>query len=204
MSYKKTGCCCLPRLSNCECQPIYQKNCCQELAMFDCCCQLGIEYNCHHYHHHHHECDCQKGDSNACQLLGIGTQLQTANQININNQDAIKFDKILHHTHKNIHYNPQTGIFHLTHAGNYQINWNVAVEGSNQKPYISFAILANQKIVGESTLPLTVGQLSGSCLLTVSQPVDIALINNTDDIVQLAKFAPVANLTIAGILTEAP
>jgi len=162
-----------------------------------CCC---IEFRCCH-HHCQWNCKCpdDKHSKCSCETAGIQAQLEIANPINIDNGDAIKFDKILNHSNQSIHYDQQTGVFNLPVAGTYQINWDISVEGSHHKPYVRFAILAGNKIQGESTLPLTVGQLSGTCLLTITKPTNVSLINNTDDIVQLSRYAPVANITISKI-----
>ena len=201
MNYNRTRCgCCEP---NRRCTSNNQ-NClryrCNEPKIIKRCYCIKHRH-CHHHHHHHCQCNCKCPDNKhstcSCVVTGIGAQLEIASPININHRDAIKFDKILNHSNQNIRYDQQSGTFHLPVAGTYQINWDISVEGSHHKSYIRFAILAGNKIQGESTLPLTVGQLSGTCLLTIENPTDVSLINNTEDIVQLSRYTPVANITIS-------
>lgn len=198
MNHERTRYRCCEQISTCQCTCNNHKclKCRHSEPTITRCCYC-IEYKCYH------QCNCRcknnKHSTCSCKTAGIQAQLETANPININHQDTIKFDKILNHSDQNINYNQQTGIFHLPVTGTYQINWDISVEGSYQKPYIRFAILASNKIQGESTLPITVGQLSGTCLLTIKKPTDVSLINNTEDIVQLSRYTPVANITISKI-----
>jgi len=91
----------------------------------------------------------------------------------------------------------------LRERGNYLINWDVAVEGSYHRPFVRFSLLADNIVTDSSTLPVTVGQISGTSLLTVKNaPIELSLINDTDDIVQLSGFTPVANITITKISSD--
>ena len=142
-------------------------------------------------------CQCQRDDTVAGT---IQARLEKANPITIDHEQAILFDKIVTRTSKDISYDPKTGRFCLRAAGTYLIHWDVSVEGSSQSSSIRFALLANDQVKGDSTLPVSVGQLSGTCLVKVNNCATIVkLINYTEDTVQLSRFLPVANLTIARI-----
>jgi len=131
-------------------------------------------------------------------LEGIHAQLETASSMQLEHKEPVLFDKIIHNTDNNICYNQQIGKFSLTTRTNYLINWDITVEGSYQSASISFALLVDNQIHGISTLPISVGQLTGTCLITVSKtPTCLSLVNYTNDTIQLSRFAPVANITIA-------
>ena len=134
------------------------------------------------------------------ELSGMGAQLRVANNIYVDDGEEIVFDIILSRNSSDITYNGTTGRFCLRKKGTYLINWDVAVEGSYYRPFIRLALIANNTVIGSSTLPVTVGQLSGTSLLNVGDmPVELSLINNTEDRIQLSGFAPVANITITKV-----
>ena len=131
-------------------------------------------------------------------LKGIHAQLEAASQIQLKHKEPVIFDKIIHSNDNDIRYNQQTGRFSLIAKETYLVNWNITVEGSYQSSSISFALLVDNQIQGTSTLPISVGQLNGTCLITVKKvPTTLSLVNYTNDTIQLSRFTPVANITIA-------
>jgi len=134
------------------------------------------------------------------ELGGVQAQLRVANDVYLNDGQEVIFDIILRRSIRDITYSSATGRFCLRREGTYLINWDVAVEGSYYRPFIRFSLVADNTVIGSSTLPVTVGQLSGTNLLTVNHsPVELALINDTDDTIQLSGFTPVANITITKV-----
>jgi len=132
----------------------------------------------------------------------MGAQLRVADNVYLDDGEEIVFDIILSRNTRDITYNRATGRFCLRKKGTYLINWDVAVEGSYYRPFIRLALVADDTVIGSSTLPVTVGQLSGTSLLNVGNtPVELSLINNTEDTIQLSGFAPVANITITKIFS---
>jgi len=149
-------------------------------------------------------CSCQPKHRCCCQCLpelgGVQAQLREANEVYLDDGKEVVFDIILRRSTRDITYNSATGKFCLRKEGTYLIHWDVAVEGSYYRPFVRFSLVAGDTIIGSSTLPVTVGQLSGANLLTVSRsPVELSLINDTDDTVQLSGFTPVANITITKV-----
>jgi len=145
-------------------------------------------------------CCCECVIVNPPELGGIQAQLAVAREVYLDDGQAVVFDKILHNPNRDINYDAVTGRFSLRKRGTYLINWDVAVEGSYYRPFVRFSLRVKNAIIGSSTLPVTVGQLSGTSLLTVKEtPIELSLINDTDDTVQLSRFTPVANITITKI-----
>lgn len=143
-------------------------------------------------------CSCES--SRGTRLGSIHVRLEVANPVNITHQQAILFDEIVTRAGEDIFYDSKTGEFCLEPSGTYLVNWDVSVEGSYQSSSIRFAVLADGLVKGDSTLPVSVGQLSGTCLVKVGKCATfVKLVNDTNDMVQLSRFAPVANLTIAKI-----
>jgi len=131
-------------------------------------------------------------------LFGIQTTLNKTSQLILEDRKSIAFNEIVSHTDWDIKYCKESGLFTLIECDTYLVNWSIAVAGSQFKPYIRFALLVNDKIFGPSTLPVSVGLLSGSSLIRTTKPCStLALINDTGDLVQLADVEPIANLTIS-------
>jgi len=142
-------------------------------------------------------CRCSVTPVRSPDLQGIHAQLEVASPTQLEHEEPVLFDKIIHNTDKDILYDPQTGIFTLTTRATYLVNWDITIEGSYQSASVSFALLVDNQIQGISTLPISVGQLSGTCLVTVSKaPAFLSLLNYTNDTIQLSRFPPVANITI--------
>jgi len=169
---------------------------------YRCPCCIPSRLYIYNFNCHCHPCNrtCNK-ESPACELVGIQAQLETATPVNINDAEPIRFDKILKHSTKDITYNQNTGLFTLHAPGSYTVNWDISVEGSHHTSFIQLAITSgdNHKVEGASTLPLSVGQLSGDCLIRVKKPTTIQLTNTTGDIIQLSRYTPVANITITKV-----
>ena len=161
--------------------------CCRPHFKHEECCRHCPKCSCDHFH------ICK----NKNDLTGIHAQLKASANIYLNNLGIVVFDTILHHTAHDISYNRKTGKFTLTRPANYLINWNIALEGSDVARFVRFALLINQEIYGASALPISIGQINGTSLIkTMKLPTTISLVNNTDDIVQLANITPIANITI--------
>ena len=134
------------------------------------------------------------------ELRGVTAQLRVANEVYLEDGQEVIFDIILRRNTRDITYNSNSGRFCLREGSTYLINWDVAVEGSYYRPFVRFSLIAGGNVIGSSTMPVTVGQLSGTSLLTVTNsPIELSLINDTDDIVGLSGFTPVANITITKV-----
>ena len=152
----------------------------------------------------HPSCRC----AHSLELGGIQAQLRNAETAQLDNGEAILFDIILQRTSPDIAYNKDTGKFTLCKKGTYLINWDVAVEGSYYQPYITIALTADNSIINAATIPVTIGQISSTAMVNVTEePVVVSLINDTNDRIQLSRYTPVANITITKIISgckEAP
>jgi len=131
---------------------------------------------------------------------GIQAQLIKHPEKNLADKDVVIFDDIVYRTGTKNRYNPRTGIFTLHARGLYLINWNISVSGTGQKPFVRFGIRLNGQIQGLSARPTSVGELHGSNLVAVmNSPAEIALVNDTGDLVQYSEIGPIANITIVQI-----
>ena len=152
---------------------------------------------------YHQECCCAtcstmpEKNQPQKQTVGIQTKLLSPENLYLNPNQVVVFDKVVNHIGRGIFYNQQTGIFTLSQTGNYLINWSVSVEGSDESPFVKFGLLVNGLIKDFDTIPVAVGHVTGSTLITVAnKPAKVALVNHTGDIIQLSRYAPCANLTI--------
>jgi len=97
-------------------------------------------------------------------------------------------------------YNHETGVMEIHKQGTYLIDWNIVVEGSQEKPCVRFGVEVNGEVKASATLPVSVGQLSGQALINVCQiPTTVRLINDTNEIVQLSNSTPIANLRVVSV-----
>jgi len=127
-------------------------------------------------------------------------QLTTVDDKHLPAGDPIIFNETLTDNSRFISYDFETGVIEIFKQGNYLIDWDVVIEGSSQEPKVSFGIEVNGEVKASSTLPVTVGQLSGQALIHVDQiTTTVRLINNTGETVQLSKFTPIANLRIISV-----
>lgn len=111
--------------------------------------------------------------------------------------EVVVFDKVVNHLNEGIFYNRQTGEFTLTEAGNYVVNWSVTVEGSDESPFVSFAVRVDDEVEDFDTIPVSVGHLTGSCLITITKgSAKLTLVNHTEDIIQFSRYSPCANLML--------
>ena len=138
----------------CTCKTVKVCHCRETIPVKSCHCQTK------------QRCCCKCATSNPPELGGIQAQLDVATDVYLDDGQTVIFDKILRCTTRDISYNPVKGIFCLRKRGTYLINWDVAVEGSYHRPFVRFSLLANDIVIGSSTLPVTVGQLSGTSLFT--------------------------------------
>jgi len=100
-------------------------------------------------------------------------------------------------------YDNENGSIEIHKQGLYMIDWDIVVEGSSQEPFVRFGVEINGKVHASSTLPVTVGQLSGQALICVDRiPTTVRLVNNTGETVQLSKFTPIANFRIVAVECE--
>jgi len=135
-----------------------------------------------------------------CHIEGISLQLTTIDDKYLPADGPVIFNETLTDNSRFMSYNHETGVIEIFRCGNYLIDWDVVVEGSTQDSSISFGIEVNEEVRSSSTLPITVGQLSGQALIHVDQiTTKVRLINNTGETVQLSKFTPIANLRIVAV-----
>ncbi|MCL2850858.1 MAG: hypothetical protein FWE01_00650 [Firmicutes bacterium] len=129
----------------------------------------------------------------------LQAQLIVHPEKNLTDKEVITFDKVIEKSGAGICMN-RDGIFRLCTAGVYLVNWNISVNGTNQRPFVRFALMVNGQIRGPSSRPTSVGEISGSNIVTVKRtPTEIALVNDTGDIVQLSEVSPIANITIVQV-----
>lgn len=129
----------------------------------------------------------------------INVELVQDTQITIPNGDNIRFNSI--RTQKgNISYNIVNGIFTITEAGYYLINYILSTDGTETSPSITFVIRVNGTIISEASTPVVTGQLTGTAIIQItSVPATLSLNNGTGDTINLAAVPAQAEITIARI-----
>ena len=122
--------------------------------------------------------------------------LNSTNSILIPNE-IVAFDKVLNHIGTDIIYEPKVGLFTVKKPGTYLINWNITIEGTDQMPFVTFAVMVNGQIEDSETIPISVGHMVGSSLITLTEQINqLAIVNQTEDDVLLSRYTPIANITI--------
>jgi len=130
---------------------------------------------------------------------GLQAQLVVHPNKNLADKEVVAFDRTITQSGSDICLMPN-GKIKICSAGLFLVNWNISVAGTDTKPFARFAITVNNKIHGASARPTAVGELYSSNLVAVARsPCEIALVNDTGDIVQLSKISPIANITIVQI-----
>lgn len=133
---------------------------------------------------------------------GITSQLKRVDETTVflDDGEPVIFETILTRITTDVTYSKTTGNFCLHKPGSYLVNWDVAVEGSLSQPFIRMALIQDEQVVGASAMPVTVGQISGTSLIAVSEvPVRLMLVNATGEQIRLSEFSPVGNMTITRI-----
>ena len=129
-----------------------------------------------------------------CQLLGIHAQLIANSDIYLPQGEKVIFNQIINNQGDTV--DMAAGIFNIKKKGNYLVNWSIAVEGCNTMPFVRFALCVGDAIHSSSAIPVTIGMVSGSALITADENTTLALVNDTSDTVRLQKLYPIANITI--------
>jgi hypothetical protein len=125
--------------------------------------------------------------------------LADENDIIISQGENVVFNKIVESHGDLVDYNAGEGVFRLRKEAAYLVNWSVAVEGCDTKPFVRFALKVDGRTHSDAAMPITIGMLSGSALVMAKKFTSLALTNDTDDRVRLQAVAPVANITIVSM-----
>lgn len=130
-------------------------------------------------------------------LEGFQAQLQGSPATIIGDGDTVIFDTVINDLSENISYNPATGEFTITGAGNYYIKWWVTTDGSAGPVNMIFSVLADGTPVAQGNSPIVTGQVDGEALIAVSDtPVTVTLVNQTGADVLFANIPVQADITI--------
>lgn len=130
-------------------------------------------------------------------LEGIQAQLQGSPSVIIADGANVIFDTIINDQSESISYNPVTGEFTISEAGNYYIQWWVTTDGSGGPVNMIFSVLVDGNEVAQGNSPIVTGQVEGDAFITVSDtPVTVALVNQTGAEVLYANIPVQANITI--------
>lgn len=113
------------------------------------------------------------------------------------------FNNVLNNASPNISYNPATGVFTITAAGNYYVNWWMNTDGAGAVSSVIFsvAVAGGPLISASSPAPVVSLQLNGQAFLKIGNvPASISLVNNTGAAVFLGASAVQGDMTILEIL----
>lgn len=134
-------------------------------------------------------------------LTGIQAQLTGSGTAALNSNADILFNSVVNTQSPNITYNPATGTFTITRAGNYYVSWWVATDGteSAQSVYISLRLNGTNEVV--SATPSVTGQVNGSALITVKNtPSTLTMVNTGKEPILLADLDVQANIVITEVI----
>lgn len=130
-------------------------------------------------------------------LEGVQAQLQGSPGVIIADSANVIFDTIINDQSVSISYNPVTGEFTISEAGNYYIQWWVTTDGSGGPVNMIFSVFVDGISVSQGNSPIVTGQVEGDALITVSDsPVTVTLVNQTGAEVAYANIPVQANITI--------
>jgi hypothetical protein len=125
-------------------------------------------------------------------------QLIQTTDVYLGQGERVGFNTVISDTGEAVQFiNP--GRFILAKTGGYLVNWSVAVEGCDTKPYVRFALAVDGRVHSAASMPVTIGMVSGSALVMAGENTEIALINDTNDTVRLQAVQPMANITVVTV-----
>ncbi|HWQ77173.1 MAG TPA: hypothetical protein VN381_00005 [Anaerovoracaceae bacterium] len=111
--------------------------------------------------------------------------------------ENVIFDTIINDQTDNIIYNPATGAFTITRAGNYYVSWSVATDGAGPAINVTYAVTVNGLPFAAMSSPIVSGELSGEALVTVeTAPAVLTLVNVTGEDVFVPLTPVQANIVI--------
>ena len=96
-------------------------------------------------------------------------------------------------------YNAATGEFTITRLGNYLVSWQVAIDGTDLDPQVTFTLRVDGVDYSGSSLPSVTGQLSGTAFITVAAAVTVELVNTSGYTVYYADVPVQANIVITDV-----
>jgi hypothetical protein len=128
-------------------------------------------------------------------------QLDHTDNLIVHDMEKIVFSELLNQQGTGINYS--ASIFTLVAPGDYLVNWQIALEGSEAAPFVRFALLVDGEAYGPSAYPASLGLISGSSLVTTQNPnTQVSLINFTGEAVRLAPITPIANIVINSVFNN--
>ncbi|WP_250229609.1 hypothetical protein [Anaeropeptidivorans aminofermentans] len=128
-------------------------------------------------------------------------QLTSGTVTTVDDGDNVLFDTVINDQAPDITYNPATGEFTITQAGNYDVLWWISTDGAQASTYVSFEIVLDGIAIVSGASPIVTGQLMGSAFITVAAvPAVLTLSNNTGATVNYGLTPVLANLVIRQIM----
>ncbi|SDN23428.1 collagen-like protein [Acetanaerobacterium elongatum] len=134
-------------------------------------------------------------------IRGVEYQAQTRQAEGVATGSNVLFDTMVNGQDLTITYNNATGVFTIPRTGNFLVNWQVAIDGSDLGPSATFTLIETGAVsisIAAST-PVILGQVSGSALVTVSGSATLRLANSSGYTIFLADIPVQANITIIDV-----
>ena len=140
------------------------------------------------------------GPQGPTQIFGIQAVMSNRPGEELNDNEAIIFDKTISQVGTAISYNEETGEFTLSQNGNYLVDWWITIDGTDSTKGVIFALSVNGDIHSRAVSPPATSQISGIALVMVdAAPATISVINASGETVNFEDIAPQANIVIAAI-----
>ena len=127
---------------------------------------------------------------------GIQAELVGAGGEIIPDGTNVLFDNVLN-VQSPISYDPATGEFTVTEAGNYNVAWWTAPDGAGPATSISFTVAVNGVPYSTASSPIVSVQMSANAFVTIDTvPATISLVNTTGEDVFVPDIPVQAGITI--------
>ena len=144
-----------------------------------------------------------KGERAIMNSIGIQAQLTNYPGAPLADGAVIPIDKVVRKIGRQICLkNGSIGTFILCEPGMYLANWNVSVAGTESQPFVRIGFAVDGVVSGSGTAGAGVGEVTGSDIVNITKPTEVALVNYSGETIQLCNITPIVGITIVRISNE--
>lgn len=134
-------------------------------------------------------------------IRGVEYQVQNRQAEGVDTGTNVLFDTVVNGQDLTIAYNSGTGVFTIPRSGSFLVSWQVAIDGSSLGPSATFTLIESGAVSASipASIPVILGQISASALVTVSGSATLRLANSSGYTIYLADMPVQANITIIDV-----